>query len=52
MECKFSDVSREMVVEVKINTHVISNKGSFKYLDSIVQGNREIDDDIVLERGG
>lgn len=43
----FSDVMREVEVEMKIATQVISKRGSFKYLGSIVQGNGEIDDDLT-----
>lgn len=34
-------------MKVRIDTRVISMRGSFKYLESIIQGNGEIDDDVI-----
>lgn len=45
LECKFSDVTHEVEVKVKIDAQVIPKRGSFKYLGSIIQGDGEIDDD-------
>ncbi|XP_019262004.1 PREDICTED: uncharacterized protein LOC109239866 [Nicotiana attenuata] len=47
LECKFSDERHEEEVEVKIYTQVIPKIDSFKYLGSIIQGNREIDEDVT-----
>lgn len=51
MKCKFSDVTHEVEVEVKIDKQVIPKRGCFKYLGSIIQENENINDDshIVLE---
>ncbi|XP_060211622.1 uncharacterized protein LOC132639158 [Lycium barbarum] len=46
MECKFSDVTQESGVEVRLGTQVIPKKRSFKYLGSIIQENGDIDDDV------
>lgn len=47
MECKFIDVPRVANVEVRLDSQVISKKGIFKYLRAIIQGNREIDEDVT-----
>ncbi|KAG5602253.1 hypothetical protein H5410_033623 [Solanum commersonii] len=39
LECKFSDVTHEADVELRIDTQIIPKRGSFKYLGSIIQGN-------------
>ncbi|XP_019235471.1 PREDICTED: uncharacterized protein LOC109215814 [Nicotiana attenuata] len=46
VECKFSDKTHEVDVDVKIDTQVIPRRGSFKYLGSIIQGNGETDDEV------
>ncbi|XP_060172285.1 uncharacterized protein LOC132603305 isoform X1 [Lycium barbarum] len=46
MECKFSDVTHESGVEVRLGTQVIPKKRSFKYLGSIIQENGDIEDDV------
>ncbi|XP_070006486.1 uncharacterized protein [Nicotiana sylvestris] len=51
LECKFSDVTEETDSDVKLNSQVIPKKGSFKYLGSIIQGNREIDKDVTHHIG-
>nr|XP_016490349.1 PREDICTED: uncharacterized protein LOC107810121 [Nicotiana tabacum] len=38
MECKFSNGTQEGDMEVRLDTQVITNRGSFKYLGSIIQG--------------
>lgn len=38
-------------VEVRIDTQVISKKGSFKYLEFVIQGIKEIDDDVTYRVG-
>nr|XP_016502030.1 PREDICTED: uncharacterized protein LOC107820285 [Nicotiana tabacum] len=45
LECKLSDETHKADVDVKLDTQVILGKGSFKYLWSIIQGNKEIDDE-------
>ncbi|KAK4729555.1 hypothetical protein R3W88_022543 [Solanum pinnatisectum] len=47
LECKFSDVTQVVNVEVKIDALVISKKKSFKYSWSIIQENGDIDDDVT-----
>ncbi|XP_075095085.1 uncharacterized protein LOC142173401 [Nicotiana tabacum] len=51
LECKLSDGMLEEEVEVKIGTQVISKRYSFKYLGSIIHGNREIDKDATHRIG-
>ncbi|WMV31276.1 hypothetical protein MTR67_024661 [Solanum verrucosum] len=41
----------ESEVEVKIDTQFIPKRASFKYLDSIIQGNIEIDKDATHHIG-
>nr|XP_016435361.1 PREDICTED: uncharacterized protein LOC107761633 [Nicotiana tabacum] len=45
LECKFNDGAHESHVDVKLDTQV--KKGSFKYLRSIIQGNKEINEDVA-----
>lgn len=40
-------LTHEAVVEMKIDTQVIPKRKSFKYLESVIQGNEEIDDDVA-----
>nr|XP_009624733.1 uncharacterized protein LOC104115746 [Nicotiana tomentosiformis] len=47
LECKFSDERHEEEVEVKNDTQVIPKRDSFKYIGSIIQGNKEIDEDVT-----
>uniref|UniRef100_A0A1S4AAW9 Uncharacterized protein n=1 Tax=Nicotiana tabacum TaxID=4097 RepID=A0A1S4AAW9_TOBAC len=47
LKCKFSDVTGEADNDVRLDSQVIPKKGSFKYLRSIIQGNREIDEDVT-----
>nr|XP_009622333.1 uncharacterized protein LOC104113756 [Nicotiana tomentosiformis] len=51
LECKFRDWMHEEGVEVKIGTQVVPKKNSFKYLGSIIQGNKEIDEDVTHRIG-
>lgn len=46
-ECKFIDVTHGTYVEVRIETQSIPKKGSLKYLELIIEGNGEIDDDVT-----
>ncbi|XP_060170740.1 uncharacterized protein LOC132601684 [Lycium barbarum] len=48
MECKFSDVTQETNVELKIEAQAIPKRGSFKYIGSIIQGDGKIEDDLAL----
>ncbi|KAK4359516.1 hypothetical protein RND71_021745 [Anisodus tanguticus] len=41
----------ETGIEVRLGTQVIPKEGSFKYLGSIIQGNREIDGDVTHHIG-
>ncbi|KAF3622310.1 Homeobox protein knotted-1 like 3 [Capsicum annuum] len=47
LECKFSEVSHESDVVVKLDTHSISKRNSFKYLASMIQQNGENDEDAI-----
>lgn len=47
LEYKSSERTHEADVDVKLDTQVISKRGSFNYLEYIIQGNREIDGDIT-----
>nr|XP_009786017.1 PREDICTED: uncharacterized protein LOC104234186 [Nicotiana sylvestris] len=47
LECKFSDGTHNADVEVKLEAQVIPKRASFKYLGSIIQSNREIDEDVA-----
>ncbi|XP_059277876.1 uncharacterized protein LOC132032093 [Lycium ferocissimum] len=50
-ECKFSDVKCEAGVEVCLDKQAIQKRGVFIYLGSIIQGNKEIDDDVTHHIG-
>ncbi|XP_070025647.1 uncharacterized protein [Nicotiana sylvestris] len=51
VECKFSDVTGEADVEVRLNSQVILKRENFKYLLSIIQGDGEIDGDFMHRSG-
>ncbi|KAF3625884.1 hypothetical protein FXO37_30633 [Capsicum annuum] len=51
LECKFSEVSRESDVVVKLDTHSINKRDSFKYVGSMIQENGEIDEDVTHRIG-
>uniref|UniRef100_A0A1U7X3Y0 Uncharacterized protein LOC104234874 n=1 Tax=Nicotiana sylvestris TaxID=4096 RepID=A0A1U7X3Y0_NICSY len=51
LECNFSDGTHDADVEVKLDAQVIPKRASFKYLGSIIQGNREIDEDVAHRNG-
>ncbi|XP_019238156.1 PREDICTED: uncharacterized protein LOC109218258 [Nicotiana attenuata] len=51
LECKFSDKSGETDIDVRLDSQVIPKRGSFKYLGSIIQGDREINEDIMHRIG-
>ncbi|XP_070041089.1 uncharacterized protein [Nicotiana tomentosiformis] len=45
LECKFSEGMHEAKVDVKLDSQVIPKRDSFKYLRSVIQGNKEIGED-------
>nr|XP_009783549.1 PREDICTED: uncharacterized protein LOC104232135 [Nicotiana sylvestris] len=51
VECKFSDVTGEADVEVRLDSQVILKRESFKYLGSIIQGDGEINRDVTHRIG-
>ncbi|XP_060183440.1 uncharacterized protein LOC132613435 [Lycium barbarum] len=51
MECKFSGVTQESDMEVKIEAQGIPKRESFKYLGSVIQGDGEIDEDVAHRIG-
>ncbi|KAF3659980.1 hypothetical protein FXO37_13722 [Capsicum annuum] len=46
LECKFSDSRHKEEVVVKLDSQAVRKRDSFKYLKSMIQGNREIDEDV------
>ncbi|XP_070032941.1 uncharacterized protein [Nicotiana tomentosiformis] len=51
LECKFRAESREVGVDVMLESQVIPKRSSFKYLGSVIQGDGEIDEDVVHRIG-
>ncbi|XP_070017582.1 uncharacterized protein [Nicotiana sylvestris] len=51
VECKFSNLTGEAEVEVMLDSQVILKRESFNYLGSIIQGDREIDGDVMHRIG-
>ncbi|KAF3678338.1 GPN-loop GTPase 3 [Capsicum annuum] len=47
LKCKFSDLSYEADVIVKLDSQAIQKCESFKYLGSMIQGNGEIDENVM-----
>jgi len=47
----FSDVTHVADVKVRLDTQVIQKKGSFNYLEFIIQSKGEIDDDLTHHIG-
>ncbi|XP_070023430.1 uncharacterized protein [Nicotiana sylvestris] len=47
LECKFSAKTREAGIDVRLGLQVISKRGSFKYLGSIIHGDEKIDEDVT-----
>ncbi|KAF3665211.1 Peroxidase 4 [Capsicum annuum] len=45
LECKFSEVSQTDKIVVKLDSQVIQKREGFKYLESMIQENGEIDED-------
>ena len=51
LECKFNDVRLENEVVVKLESQVVCKRDSFKYLETVIQGNSEIDEDVSQRIG-
>ncbi|XP_019224237.1 PREDICTED: uncharacterized protein LOC109205923 [Nicotiana attenuata] len=51
LECKFSDMTGEADVEVRLDSQVIPKRENFKYLGSIIQGDGEINWDVTHRIG-
>ncbi|XP_047249944.1 uncharacterized protein LOC124885734, partial [Capsicum annuum] len=51
LACKFSNMSQEDEVVVKLDSQAIQKRESFKYLGSIIQDNGEIDEDVTHRIG-
>ncbi|KAF3656844.1 putative pentatricopeptide repeat-containing protein-like [Capsicum annuum] len=51
LECKFSNISQEDGVIVKLDSQAIQKRESFTYLWFIIQGNGEIDEDVTHRIG-
>ncbi|XP_070036792.1 uncharacterized protein [Nicotiana tomentosiformis] len=47
LKCKFSNGTQVVDGDVRLDTQVIPKRSSFKYLGSIIQGNREFDEDVT-----
>ncbi|KAG5574928.1 hypothetical protein H5410_055062, partial [Solanum commersonii] len=47
LEYRFSDETHEIDNEVRLDIQIIQKRGSFKYLLAIIQGSREIDDNVT-----
>ncbi|KAF3648459.1 Peroxidase 4 [Capsicum annuum] len=51
LECKFSEVSQTDKIVVKLDSQVIQKREDFKYLESMIQENGEIDEDVTHRIG-
>jgi hypothetical protein len=51
LQCKFSQVTSESDVEVRLDTQLLPKKDKFKYLGSFIQRDGEIDDDVTHRIG-
>ncbi|XP_070017332.1 uncharacterized protein [Nicotiana sylvestris] len=51
LDCKFGAEPMEAGMEVRLDSQVIPKRGSFKYLGSVIQGIREIDEDVTHRIG-
>ncbi|XP_070012311.1 uncharacterized protein [Nicotiana sylvestris] len=51
LKCKFGVEPTEAGVEVRLDSQVITKRGSFKYLGSVIQGIGEIDEDVTHRIG-
>ncbi|XP_070018233.1 uncharacterized protein [Nicotiana sylvestris] len=50
LECKSSE-THDADIEIKLDGQFIPKRASFKYLSPIIQGNREIDEDVTHRIG-
>ncbi|XP_075101758.1 uncharacterized protein LOC142177189 [Nicotiana tabacum] len=51
LESKFGDGNRDTDVVVSLDNQVLPEKESFKYLGSVIQGDREIGEDVTYHIG-
>nr|XP_033510858.1 uncharacterized protein LOC117275662 [Nicotiana tomentosiformis] len=51
LECKFNVVTWGANIAVRLDSQVIPNRGSFKYLRSVIQGSGEIGEDVTHRIG-
>ncbi|XP_070028586.1 uncharacterized protein [Nicotiana sylvestris] len=51
LECKFSIEPTVVRVDMRLDSQVIPKRGSFKYLESVIQGIGEIDEDVTHHIG-
>ncbi|XP_009793420.1 uncharacterized protein [Nicotiana sylvestris] len=51
LECKFSVKPGEAGVDVRLESHVIPSRDSFKYLGLVIHGRVEIDEDVTHRIG-
>ncbi|XP_070025188.1 uncharacterized protein [Nicotiana sylvestris] len=51
VECKFRGIWGEADRDVRLESQVIPKKESFKYLGSVIQDDREIDEDVMHRIG-
>ncbi|XP_059285200.1 uncharacterized protein LOC132038565 [Lycium ferocissimum] len=51
VECKFSAVTSDADVEGRLDSQVALKRESLKYLGAIIQGDREIDEDVTHRIG-
>ncbi|XP_070032798.1 uncharacterized protein [Nicotiana tomentosiformis] len=51
LECKFSNVTGESDMDVRVDSQVFSKRRSYKYLRSVIQGNEKIDEDVTHRIG-
>ncbi|XP_070020128.1 uncharacterized protein [Nicotiana sylvestris] len=51
LEYKFSIVTGEADIDMRLDSQFISKRGSFKYLGSVIQGYEEIDEDVTHRIG-
>ncbi|XP_070032186.1 uncharacterized protein [Nicotiana tomentosiformis] len=47
LECKFSGATQVVDEDVRLDFQVIPRRENFKYLGSVIQGNREINEDVT-----
>nr|XP_016502668.1 PREDICTED: uncharacterized protein LOC107820839 [Nicotiana tabacum] len=47
LECKLSSATQVVDEDVRLDSQVIPRRESFKYIGSVIQGNGEIDEDVI-----